>query len=872
MPGFTASSVLSGNFRLEQQLGRGGMGEAWKAYDLTAERYVVLKFVPKEIQHVKAAMDGMRDSFKKVHELQHQHICPVYGLFNDPEHGIYLVMKFIDGMPLDEYKLYRIEKHGGMSFSDSVQILWGIAKGLDYAHEMKVIHRDIKPQNIMIGRKEGVQIIDFGLAEEIRTSMAKFSDVEMDVVGTRPYMAPEQWKGRMQEARTDQYALAATAYELFADHPPFYGSDVGVLRECVLNDAPEPITGIPEHVNAALFKALAKKREDRFPDCKSFVKALVAKPKAGADIQQSAAPSLPPDPEAGKTPSPVWLPSITVTPTPKSEKPKPVRSKNGLFAGIAAGAVCVVLFGLVFLLSGKPLPQPNVASTTKTETPKKAPSLNDLAATLKKEPMKIVEPAPKPQTVPVEPKQPTISPDRDHGSRLGTEYLVSDDEKRLLQQQYPELDWVDANMIVLPKPTKDDLNQAFYLASESKANDIIVVRTTKENHRHVLNSGPFSLEYKAKDKGSVALVALGPEKLILDGDKKDRIFIVQNGVKADFGGIVFTNGQIVDKHGGAVYVNENSTARFFHCDFIDNVCVAEKKSAWTALGGGGITVARSSVLVLQNVLFEKNQVRYSDNFEGAKTADSPTYPDSPGGLFVWGKSSVKATNVVFRNNYGGGMYLHNVDAAELRNISLIDNKSEGSLGTAHLQGNNSEQTYHVVNLFATGNSNGHIGNTLRLAGKGRFLLDHLTFVDNEALGYALCFGGGGDAVLLAPEVTLSNSLVVGNRGKYYSTDIGFSALSKAEKSTIRNCIVDKNPDRVSQFFQQAQNTQFLKLADVKFGPLKDFGNGLPVMPLLPGSPAIDAGIATETTPTTDITDSPRNVGKAPDIGAFEWQP
>ncbi|MCL2304884.1 MAG: serine/threonine protein kinase, partial [Planctomycetaceae bacterium] len=223
--GFAPGSVLGGNFRLEFQLGRGGMGEAWKAYDLTADRFVVLKFVPKEIQHVQEAMEGVRDSFRKVHELQHQHVCPVYGLFTDPQHGYYLVMKYIDGIPLDEYKRKQAEKRGRMPSADAIQILWAIAKGLDYAHGMKVIHRDIKPQNIMIGKKEGVQIIDFGLAEEIRTSMTRFSEVEMSTAGTRPYMAPEQWRGRLQDARTDQYALAVTAYELLAGHPPFMGSD-----------------------------------------------------------------------------------------------------------------------------------------------------------------------------------------------------------------------------------------------------------------------------------------------------------------------------------------------------------------------------------------------------------------------------------------------------------------------------------------------------------------------------------------------------------------------------------------------------------------------------------------------------------------------
>ena len=376
--GFSPGTVLGGNFRLEKQLGRGGMGEAWKAYDMTAERYVVLKFVPKEIQHVQKAMADVRDSFKKVHALQHQHICPVYGLFTDPEHGLYLVMKFIDGRPLNEYKQHQVEKHGKMAFSDVVQILWAIAKGLDYAHEKKVVHRDIKPQNVMIGKTDGVQIIDFGLAEEIRTSLVQVSEVVMDISGTRPYMAPEQWKGRLQDARTDQYALAVTAYELIAGHFPFQSNDTAVLRECVLHDDPEPIPGIPDHINAALLKALSKKRDDRFPDCKSFIKAIAEKPKAEVSVSQSNVLNLPSEQGSQAEPLPAWLPSVTMMETykPKSSKPKtskkpmPINRKNAWMVGVAAAVI--LLLGAVFMFPGKkPMPtKTEIASVPKSETPK----------------------------------------------------------------------------------------------------------------------------------------------------------------------------------------------------------------------------------------------------------------------------------------------------------------------------------------------------------------------------------------------------------------------------------------------------------------------------------------------------------------------
>jgi len=365
---FTAGGIVSSNFRLEKLLGRGGMGEAWLAYELFTQRFVVLKFVPKEIQHVEVAMDSVRESFNKIHTLQHQHICPVYGLFTDKEYGIYLVMKHIDGVPLDEYKRKQVAKHGKMPFSDTVHILWGIAKGLDYAHVKMVIHRDIKPQNVLISKKDGVQIIDFGLAEEIRISMVKFSEVEMNVAGTRPYMAPEQWRGRLQDSRTDQYALAVTAYELFTGHPPFYGSDVSVLRECVLHDDPEPILGLSEHANAALLKALSKKREDRFSDCKSFVKALSAKPQSDVDVQQTVGPSLPSDPVTGKTAPPVWVPASSTNSKPATRQSE--RYPNGWMIALGVAAASAILFGLLGFFFGKStsMPRTDVISTTKSES------------------------------------------------------------------------------------------------------------------------------------------------------------------------------------------------------------------------------------------------------------------------------------------------------------------------------------------------------------------------------------------------------------------------------------------------------------------------------------------------------------------------
>lgn len=337
---FTDGDLVGGNLRLEKRLGCGGMGEAWKASDLAAGRDVVVKLVPSEVRNVEFAMGQVRETFQKVHALQHQHICPVIGLNDDPAFGVYLVMKFINGKTLDVYRKEYVAEHGRFPLSESIRILWDVARALDYSHERKVLHRDVKPQNIMLSPEDGVQLIDFGLAAEIRSSMMQISETPMDIAGTRPYMAPEQWRGRLQDGRTDQYALAVMAYELIAGRQPFLGDDIAVLRECVLNDEPEPIAGIPAHINAALLKAMSKKREDRFSDCRSFVKAMAEKSKADkADVE----------------PPPFLGPMLEKTP----------RFRPGVrMIVLCCLAVCALCFGLYGFFSGKTsLPRTDMAST-----------------------------------------------------------------------------------------------------------------------------------------------------------------------------------------------------------------------------------------------------------------------------------------------------------------------------------------------------------------------------------------------------------------------------------------------------------------------------------------------------------------------------
>ena len=295
MPG----TILGGKYELLRQVGRGGMGVVWKARDRIADRLVALKFVPTDLARFETEVKRLRDSFQIVHELQHPSICPLYSLEDGGHLGYYHVMKYLEGETLDNYVTRKDPQRQGLPLAQVIDILSRVAAALDHAHSQGVIHRDIKPGNIVlvkVNNKIHVQVIDFGLADDIREGMIRTSQVQIEVSGTRSYMSPEQWRGRTQTEATDQYALAVVAYELLSGKVPFTASDGVALRTAVMEDTPEPVVIISDSTNAALqrtanaalHRALAKNAVDRFPNCNEFIAALSGK---WTEITEEAPPS-----------------------------------------------------------------------------------------------------------------------------------------------------------------------------------------------------------------------------------------------------------------------------------------------------------------------------------------------------------------------------------------------------------------------------------------------------------------------------------------------------------------------------------------------------------------------------------------------------
>lgn len=256
------AEATKGEYRVERELGRGGMATVYLAHDLSLDRKVAIKVMGADLL---AAGDVLVDRFLREARtgarLNHPHIIPVYAIRQTPD-LIFFVMKFIDGKPLDDV----IRGFGELPIPLAARVIAQVADALAYAHRNGIVHRDIKPGNVMLDKEGWVVLTDLGIAKVQEASMLTATG---SAVGTPTYMSPEQSSGsKVTTGASDQYSLGCVAFEMLTGKPPFEGDSIISLIFQHHAEPPPPIQNLrpdcPAHIVSAINKMLEKSPEDRF--------------------------------------------------------------------------------------------------------------------------------------------------------------------------------------------------------------------------------------------------------------------------------------------------------------------------------------------------------------------------------------------------------------------------------------------------------------------------------------------------------------------------------------------------------------------------------------------------------------------------------
>jgi tRNA A-37 threonylcarbamoyl transferase component Bud32 len=265
------NSALEGRYRIERELGSGGMATVYLAHDIKHDRRVALKILKPELAAVIGA-DRFVQEIRVTANLQHPHILPLHDS-GAADTFLYYVMPYVEGETLRD----RLDREKQLPVDEAVRIAVAVGNALDYAHRHEIVHRDIKPANILLQDGEPV-VADFGIALAVNAAGgARMTETGLSI-GTPHYMSPEQASGdRELDGRSDVYALAAMLYEMLTGDPPFQGSTAQAILARILTEKPRNVTQVreatPYHVAAAVERALSKLPADRYASASQFVEA-----------------------------------------------------------------------------------------------------------------------------------------------------------------------------------------------------------------------------------------------------------------------------------------------------------------------------------------------------------------------------------------------------------------------------------------------------------------------------------------------------------------------------------------------------------------------------------------------------------------------
>ncbi|MFB0519530.1 MAG: protein kinase, partial [Acidobacteriota bacterium] len=322
----TPGSTFAGRYQIIEELGRGGMGKVYKIFDKKIKEKVALKLIKPEIAADEDTIERFSNELKFARKISHRNVCRMYDL-SEEEGTHYITMEYVPGEDLKS----TIRRVGQLSVGKAISIAKQVCEGLAEAHRLGVVHRDLKPQNIIIDREGNARIMDFGIARSLEAKGITDAGV---MIGTPEYMSPEQVEGNEIDGRSDIYSLGVILYEMVTGRVPFAGNTPLSIAMKHKTEAP-PYPGvvnaqIPEDLSRLILRCMEKDKGRRYQKAEEILSEL-SKIERGVPTTERILPER----------------------KPETEKVGKIKWRNYLLYGGAAVLLILLIVGGIYLFTGR---------------------------------------------------------------------------------------------------------------------------------------------------------------------------------------------------------------------------------------------------------------------------------------------------------------------------------------------------------------------------------------------------------------------------------------------------------------------------------------------------------------------------------------